>query len=86
MEGQSYIYLSDVVKEIVDKIYKSKESDLDKALVGGVLSNMLESGVIWASDDRQYIGLYEIYRLEQSLAKEIIRIDPWSMRLPEWVG
>ena len=75
MEGQSYIYLSDVVKEIVDKIYKSKESDLDKALVGGVLSNMLESEVIWASDDRQYIGLYEIYRLEQSLAKEIIRIS-----------
>jgi len=75
MEGQSYLFLSDVVNEIVEKIYKSNESNLDRNLVGSVLSDMLQNEVIWASEDRQYIGLHEIYKLEQSLAKEIIRIS-----------
>ena len=75
IEGQSYIYFSELLKEIIDKIYNNKESDLDRNLLGGILTSMLQSETIWASEDRQYIGLYEVYRLEQALAKEIVRIS-----------
>ena len=78
IEGQSYIFFSDLVKEIVDKIYGFDESKMDRQLVGNVLSTMLEKQVIWASEDRQYIGLHEVYRLEQDLAKEILRISKQS--------
>lgn len=75
IEGQSYTFLTDVIKEIIEKIYDSKESDMDRNLVGSVLSDMLKNEVIWASEDRQYIGLHEVYVLEKLLAKEIIRIS-----------
>lgn len=75
MDGQSYIYLTDVVSGIIETIYNRDESKLDKNFLGGILSNMLKSGIIWASDDRQYIGLREIYEVEKALAKEIMRIS-----------
>ena len=75
IEGQSYLCVSEVVMEIIEKIYNSKGSNMDRELVKEVLSNMLESKIIWASEDRRYIGLYEIYELEKLLAKEILRIS-----------
>ena len=75
MDGQSYIYLSDMVNEIVEKIYEGDVTKLDKILLGQVLKDMLENKIIWASENREYIGLYEVYLLEKSLAKEIIRIS-----------
>ena len=36
---------------------------------------MYNSKKLWVSDDNEYIGLYEIYLLEKSLAKEILRLS-----------
>ena len=75
IEGQSYIYLANMISAITEKIYDSDPDKVDHELVLSVLRDMYNSKKLWVSDDNEYIGLYEIYLLEKSLAKEILRLS-----------
>ena len=69
--GNSYT----TVTELMNGIYDALGNDFPRSSVSESLKYLIKMRILWHSEDKKYVGLQKYYRLEQSVARNLLRLN-----------
>ena len=63
------------IDDLLDAIDGTIGYDLPQEILAQTLREMNETNIIWTNEDKDKIGLLKYYKLEENIAKELIRLN-----------